>query len=104
MNAGPLLVRSIANAVDDRLSGSGWISTRTEGRRQWTEPAPTGGRQDIRQVAVDEIPGDPGGRVVEGYNGFERLVIRCTPDTSITLLLRTLDDWQVLPAEREAPR
>lgn len=91
--------RLLASALADRLAG--WHHERDLlfGRQGWIEPAPTGGRQSVREVRVDDIPGEPGYRVVEAYNGHERIVIRCTSGTEPFLVLKTLDDWQVLPPE-----
>lgn len=89
------LLLSISAAVRARVEQAGWIWHRDSatGSELWIEPA-TG-----RQVRIDEIPGQIGGRVVEGYNGHERILVRCTQDTAPELVLRTLTDWAVIPAE-----
>jgi len=86
---------SISAAVRARVEPAGWIWHRdaASGHELWTEPS------SGRQVRIDEIPGQVGGRVVEGFNGHERVLIRCTQDTAPELVLRTLADWAVVPSE-----
>lgn len=92
---------SLAAAIRARLASAGWLYARDELaiRQEWFEPAPAGGRQHPREVRVLELPGQPGGRLAEGFNGHERVLIRCVASTDPALVLRTLSDWDVLPAD-----
>ncbi|MEU8264942.1 hypothetical protein AB0C02_30550 [Micromonospora sp. NPDC048999] len=90
---------SMLSALRGRLAGAGWACRRDAqlGREEWTEPVQPAGPREPRAVRVDEMPGEPGVRVVEGSNGRERLVIRCVPDTDPAIVLVTLDVWRILP-------
>lgn len=95
------LVQTMSAAMHRRLRNAGWRYDRDAqlGRERWIEQTLTDGRLDLREVRVDELPGVPGGRVVEGFNGHERILVRCVEDTEPALVLRTLDDWHVVPSE-----
>ena len=82
---------SLADAVDARVRPAGWLYERDEAGTRWVEP---GG---AREVPVDEIPGEPYGRCVTGTNGREVVNIRAVGDTNPDRVIRTLDDWHVLP-------
>ncbi len=91
--------QSVLSALRDRLTSSGWLHRRDPhlGREEWIEPVLPAGQREPRSVRVGELPGDPEGRVVEGCNGREHVVIRCVGDTEPVIVLVTLDVWRVLP-------
>ena len=85
---------SLAAAVEARVRPAGWVRVRDEydpDAVRWMEPG------SAREVYVDEIPGEPTGRVVTATNGREWITIRAVGDTDPARVIATLDVWGVLP-------